>query len=101
MAKPFTIATTGFGQWRIALCSPSTYIGRWPSAEYPPVPRSFWSPPEQNALSPAPVSTTTPTEGSKRASMNASVSSWTVRVRKAFRTSGRLMVIQATPLVFV
>jgi hypothetical protein len=38
--------------------------------------------------------------GSQRASTNASVSSATVRVRKAFLTSGRLMVIQATPDVF-
>ena len=99
MAKPLTIAMTGFGMWRIALCSASTSMGR-SSFAYPPCPRSFWSPPEQKALSPAPVSTTTPTEGSHRASTKASVSSATVRVRKALRTSGRLMVIHAMPPFF-
>ena len=28
IAKPLTIAMTGFGMWRIALCSASTSIGR-------------------------------------------------------------------------
>ena len=70
------------------------------SVAYPPCPRSFWSPPEQKARSPAPVSTTTPTERSQRASTKASVSSATVLVRNAFRTSGRLMVIHATPFFF-
>jgi hypothetical protein len=51
-------------------------------------------------LSPAPVSTTTPIVASQRASTNASVSSATVVVRKALRTSGRLIVIQATPPCF-
>jgi hypothetical protein len=31
-AKPFTIAMTGLGMWRIALCSASTSIGRSPGA---------------------------------------------------------------------
>src|SRR5213079_153051 len=50
--------------------------------------------------SPLPLSTTTPTDRSQRASRNASVSSATVFVRKALRTSGRLIVIQATPSFF-
>src|SRR5207302_1341578 len=29
MAKPLTMAMTGFGMWRMALCSASTSIGRW------------------------------------------------------------------------
>src|SRR5207249_1271137 len=56
-----------------------------------------WSPPAENALSPAPVRTTTPTARSAHAARKARISSSTVSARKAFRTSGRLMVIQATP----
>jgi hypothetical protein len=81
----------------MALCNASTSMGRPPDAAYPSSPRSFWSPPALNALSPAPVSTTTPIERSQRASSKACVISWTVFTRKALRACGRLMVIHATP----
>ena len=56
-----------------------------------------WSPPEQNARSPAPVSTITPISGSSCASLKARVSSLSVVGRKALRTSGRLIVSFAMP----
>ena len=64
---------------------------------YPPSPRTRWSPPEQKARSPAPVSSTTPVVRSSRAWSKASISSATVSGRKALRTSGRLIVILAIP----
>ena len=57
------------------------------------------SAPATNAFSPAPVKTTTATESSFRnRSSAARMSSWTCRFT-ALRTSGRLMVISATPSV--
>ena len=57
------------------------------------------SAPATNAFSPAPVKTTTATESSSRkASRAARMSSCTCRFT-ALRTSGRLMVISATPSV--
>src|SRR5438067_425638 len=56
-----------------------------------------WSPPEQNASGPSPVSRTTPVDGSSRTSAKASWSSKIVSGRNALRTSGRLMVILAIP----
>jgi hypothetical protein len=61
------------------------------------LPRTRWSPPEQNASRPSPVSTTTPTSASSRASANAACISITVSGRNALRTSGRLIVIFAMP----
>ncbi len=60
-------------------------------------PRTRWSPPEQNASSPSPVSTITPTEVSSRARSSASESSISVWGRKALRTSGRSIVSLAMP----
>ena len=62
-------------------------------------PRTRWSPPEQNASGPSPVSTITPIEESSRASCSACEISITVRGRNAFRTSGRAIVIFAIPSV--
>src|SRR5258708_14809686 len=56
-----------------------------------------WSPPEQNASGPSPVSTITPTDGSSCARLNASDSWNSVCGRNALRTSGRSMVILAMP----
>jgi hypothetical protein len=56
-----------------------------------------WSPPEQKASVPAPVRMTTPTFGSSRATSKAFAISDTVVGRNALRTSGRLIVIFATP----
>ena len=55
------------------------------------------SPPTQNAFSPAPVKTITPTASSSAAASNASASSRTVWRRNAFSRSGRLIVIVARP----
>jgi hypothetical protein len=60
-----------------------------------------WSPPEQNAFSPAPVSTTTPIELSSRASSMARIISVTVCGRNALCTSGRSIVMRAMPAVSV
>jgi hypothetical protein len=69
------------------------------SARFSPVVRvgSRTSPPTQNARSPAPVRTITPTDSSSAAASNAWQSSSTVRRRKAFRRSGRLIVMVARP----
>jgi len=56
-----------------------------------------WSPPVQNALAPAPVSTMTPMEFFQPARPNASISSSQVLPRNALYFSGRLMVMVATP----
>src|ERR1700678_1452863 len=53
------------------------------------------SPPEQKALSPAPVSTTTSTSESRSAASYAAVNSSRVFSRKALCRSGRLIVIHA------
>ena len=68
-----------------------------PPATYPVSPRTRWSPPEQNASGPSPVSTITPTSGSSRATSIAPEISTIVSGRKALRTSGRSMVIFAIP----
>jgi hypothetical protein len=57
-----------------------------------------WSPPVQNAFSPAPVSTITPIDLSQPARLNASISSSQVLPRNALYLSGRLIVMRATPL---
>ena len=67
------------------------------SSRYPSSPRTRWSPPEQKASGPSPVSTTTPIAGSSRAMSKARESSNNVVGRKALRTSGRLMVSLAMP----
>jgi len=59
------------------------------------LPRIRWSPPEQNASSPAPVKTIAATSMSSRARPKASRSSASVCGRKALWTSGRLIVILA------
>ncbi len=58
-----------------------------------------WSPPVQNARSPAPANTITPTDLSQPARLKAWISSSQVLPRKAFITLGRLMVMRATPSV--
>ena len=58
---------------------------------------SITSPPTQNARSPAPVKTMTPTASSSPARSNASHNSRMVLPRKALSFSGRLMVIVALP----
>jgi hypothetical protein len=60
-------------------------------------PRTFWSPPEQNASGPSPVRMITPTEVSSRARSSASEISMSVSGRNALRTSGRSIVILAMP----
>jgi hypothetical protein len=97
IAKPFTMAMTGFGMARMTPCRPCMSMPMPVPVPYPLAPRSRWSPPAENALSPAPVRTTTPTSGSAQAARKAAISSSTVVARKALRTSGRLIVIQATP----
>src|SRR5690625_123455 len=102
IAYPFTIAMTGFGIVRIKRCKSNTFRrGIWSSPTYPPCPRTDWSPPEQNALSPSPVKTITPMDESSRASENASIISWTVNGVNALCTSGRLIDTFATPLYFL
>ena len=54
------------------------------------------SPPAENALSPAPRITAHAIIGSERVEDSASIISSRVCSRKAFITSGRLMVTQAT-----
>ena len=71
-----------------------------PSATYPVSPRTRWSPPEQNALSPSPVRMTTPTSVSSRAASSAAPTSTSVCGRKALWTSGRSIVIFAIPSPF-
>ena len=53
--------------------------------------------PVQNALSPAPVSTTTRTSSWRRSQRHRLRSSRCMVVLKAFMTSGRLRVTHATP----
>ena len=60
-------------------------------------PRTRWSPPEQKASGPSPVSTITPTEVSSRARSSASEISISVWGRNALRTSGLSIVILAIP----
>ncbi len=92
------MAITGLGVRRICTWRSSTFSRPTPSAPtYPSSPRMRWSPPEQNALSPAPVRMITPIDGSSRAALNACASSNRVCGRNALRTSGRLMVILAMP----
>ncbi len=55
------------------------------------------SPPEQNAFSPAPVRTMTPTARSASAALKAAIRSSSVSSRNALYFSGRLIVIRATP----
>ena len=62
----------------------------WPSC-------ADWSPPVQNARSPAPASTITPIDLSQPARLRAAISSSQVWPRNAFITFGRLMVMRATP----
>ena len=103
MAYPATMATTGLGMRRIRICRSSTLsrpIPRWATASspmYPSSPRIRWSPPEQKASGPSPHRTITPTSGSSRATVKASVSSKRVWGRKALRRSGRQMVSLAIP----
>jgi hypothetical protein len=100
---PATIATTGFGRRRIWTCRSVTWKRPTPrfaassSPTYPVSPRTRWSPPEQKASGPSPQRITTPTSMSSRARSNALLSSTTVWGRKALRTSGRSIVIFATP----
>jgi hypothetical protein len=54
------------------------------------------SPPAENALSPAPVTTAQAIEGSWRVALRASVNSSSVCSRNALRTRGRLTVTHAT-----
>src|SRR3990170_6964850 len=84
---------TGFEQRDTVRCS--VYgSSTWRSS--PPSFSQLTSPPAQNALSPAPVRTTTPTSSSAPASSNASVSSLSVSPVKALYCLGRLIVIRAT-----
>src|SRR5918994_769814 len=68
-AYPATMATTGLGSRRIWTCRSVTWKRPTdaPSDMYPVSPRTRWSPPEQNASGPSPVSTITPTDVSARA----------------------------------
>src|SRR5215210_987067 len=110
-AYPATIATTGLGQRRIWTCRSVTWKrpidsplgvrrGASGSSRYPASPRTFWSPPEQNASGPSPVRMMTPVSWSSWASSRALCISMTVSGRKAFLTSGRFMVIFAIPSAF-
>jgi len=59
--------------------------------------RARFSPPVQNAWSPAPVRHTTPTSGLAHARVKQAMSSSIVRSRNALSRSGRSMTIQASP----
>ena len=60
--------------------------------------RTFWSPPAQKALSPAPVTTMhRRSPGVKRSGTNISRSSSPIRVLSALRRSGRFKVTTRTP----
>src|SRR5512135_3809291 len=61
---------------------------------------SLTSPPVQNARSPAPVRTTTPTASSNDASRRAVASSSRHAVEYALYRVGRSIVIRATPAAF-
>src|ERR1039457_6912611 len=98
MAKPLTAAITGLGTSLITRCSAS--ISNSPLSDGPESPVSipcFWSPPVQNAFSPAPVRQMTPTSSLLQARLKHATSSSTVRARKELYRSGRLIVIQARP----
>ena len=81
-----------------AACNSSTGRPIMPRPSYWPS-CADWSPPVQNARSPAPAKTMTPTDLSQPARLKASISSSQVLPRNAFITAGRLMVIRATPSV--
>src|SRR5918997_3157574 len=93
------MATTGLGSRRIWTCRSVTWKRPTsaPPATYPVSPRTRWSPPEQNASGPSPVSTITPTDVSSRERASASEISTIVCGRNALRTSGRAIVIFAMP----
>ena len=113
IAKPFTIAMTGFGRRRICICTSRTERRGVPSPSiYPPRPFTFMSPPEQKAcvrshsssLCPslrgvsAPVSSTTLICCASLTMEKACDSSAVVSGVKALRYLGRLMDIFAIPL---
>src|SRR5438876_613273 len=82
-AKPATMAITGLGRERICRWRSSTFRrGTLSSPTYPALPRTLWSPPEQNASVPAPVRMATPSSGSSRTSSNAWIISGTVSGKK-------------------
>ena len=90
---------TGIGSERIWRWRSSTLSRASPSPPtYPPRSLKRWSPPEQNALSPAPVSSAQPIVGSSRIRAKASIISFTVSGRKALWTSGRSIVTRAMPV---
>ena len=96
MAKPSTIAITGFGRCLTSSMKSDSLVPEYSGL----VLSSPWSLPEQKALGPEPEITTTLISESLPASSRASDISSVVRPRMALYTSGRLMVIQAIPSSF-
>jgi hypothetical protein len=96
MHQPLTMAMTGMGRPRIVMASPcmrSFHMA--PLIQFRRI-IAWKSPPAENALSPAPVTTAQAIDGSSRVDRSASVSSSRVCSRNAFSTRGRLIVTHAT-----
>jgi hypothetical protein len=83
----------------MVLCSSSTGRPTVPRPSYWPL-WADWSPPVQKARSPVPVSTMAAIFLSQPARISACSISSTVRPRKAFITSGRLIAMVATAVGF-
>ena len=99
IAKPCTLAMDTLRRSRRAVCISSMGMPTVPRGPYRPssLRCTFWSPPVQKALSPAPESTITLALFSSSARRRPSMSSSSVWLRKALYTSGRLMVMFTTP----
>jgi hypothetical protein len=96
MHQPLTMAMTGIGNPRMVMASPSMRSFHiWALARFSFI-MAWKSPPAEKASSPAPVTTAQAIIGSSRVDEKAWIISSRVCSRKALRTRGRSMVIQAT-----
>ena len=106
IAKPFTSATVGFGivcnlplvaqPLSASRCAASSFVAPPPVTAARSSAIAFTSPPAENAR-PLPVSATQRTAESRVASSSAATNRSIISLFIAFRRSGRLNVISATP----
>ena len=96
MHQPLTMAMTGIHKPRMVIAVPSMRSFHWLALARLSRIIDLKSPPEENALSPAPVMTAHAIAGLSRVDLSAPAISSSVSSRKALCTSGRLIVSQAT-----
>src|SRR3990172_1430833 len=97
MHEPLTMAIAGMGRPRMVMARPSMRsFHMWALARFRRI-IAWKSPPAENEVSPAPVTTAHAMDGSSRVERSAWIISSRLCSRKAFWTRGRLMVTQATP----